>query len=183
MSNRIKPAGTIQPESRSWRGTLDKLLLAAALTCVFAVSGQSATTAFTFQGRLNDSGTPANGNYDLQLKLFTTAAVGSGSQIGATISRPAVKVTDGVFTVELDFTAAAFPGADRFLEIGIKPAGSGGAFTILQPRQPITSTPYAIYSTNAATATHASTATSATNATNATSATNATNATKATTAT
>src|SRR6478752_8227486 len=100
MSNRIQPGRTIQPESRSRRGSLDRFLLAAVLTCFFAVAGQGATTAFTFQGRLNDSGTPAGGNYDLQLKLFTTAAVGSGTQIGATVSRPAVKVTEGVFTVE-----------------------------------------------------------------------------------
>lgn len=28
------------------------------------------TTAFNFQGRLNDGANPANGRYDLQFKLF-----------------------------------------------------------------------------------------------------------------
>jgi hypothetical protein len=181
MSNRVKSTEIIQ---RSRRATADKFLLGAALCFLIAITGQSApTTAFTFQGRLSDSGTPANGNYDLQLKLFTTETINSGTQIGGTITRPAVKVTNGVFTVQLDFTAAAFPGADRFLEIGIKPAGSGSAFTILQPRQPITPTPYAIYSASSATATHASTASLATNATNATNATTATNANTAANAT
>jgi hypothetical protein len=31
-----------------------------------------------------------------------------------------VQVASGVFTVQLDFGAAAFPGADRYLEIGVK---------------------------------------------------------------
>jgi hypothetical protein len=156
------------------------LLACSVALFFFAAEARAGTTAFTFQGRLNDSGTPANGSYDMQLKLFDNATVGSGIQVGSTITRPGVKVTGGVFTVELDFTANAFPGADRFLEVGIKPAGSGNPFTILGPRQPITPTPYALHSLDA---TAATTATNATNATNATHATNATNATTATNAT
>jgi hypothetical protein len=156
---------------------------------VFAAEARAQSSAFTFQGRLNDTGVPANGSYDLQLKLYDTAAPGTGTQVGATITLSAVPVTDGMFTVQPDFTANAFPGADRFLEVGVKPAGSANAFNILNPRQPITPTPYAIRSasavtadsaTNASNATHA---TSATNADNATTATNASNANTATTAT
>src|SRR5262249_10603181 len=32
--------------------------------------GLSQTTAFTYQGRLNDGGNPANGSYDLQFSLY-----------------------------------------------------------------------------------------------------------------
>jgi hypothetical protein len=81
-----------------------------------------------------------------------------------------VLVTGGIFSVQLDFGTNAFPGADRFLEIGVRPAG-GGAFTILSPRQQTTSTPYAIRSANATTADSATTATTATNAATATNAT------------
>jgi hypothetical protein len=62
-----------------------------------------------------------------------------------------VSVANGVFTVQLDFGANAFPGADRFLETSVRLTG-GGAFTILAPRQPITSTPYAIRTLSATTA-------------------------------
>src|SRR5207249_536203 len=72
-------------------------------------------------------------------------------------------------TVSLDFGANAFTGAGRFLEISARP--TGGSFTLLTPRQQVTSTPYAIRSANASSA---DTATNATNATNATTATNAT---------
>mgnify|MGYP000184389484 CR=1 FL=1 len=43
------------------------------------------------------------------------------------------KFAIGVFTVQLDFGVDAFPGANRFVEIGVKPAG-GGSYTTLAPR-------------------------------------------------
>jgi len=43
------------------------------------------------------------------------------------------------------------PGASRFLEIAVKPT-SGSVFTTLSPREPVTSSPYAIRSLNATTA-------------------------------
>jgi len=111
------------------------------------------TTAFTYQGKLTDSGSPANGNYDLTFKLFDTATVGSGTQQGATLSLTNVAVSAGVFTVQLDFGACAscFSGAARYLDIAVKPT-SGSTFTQLAPRQPITANPYAIKSLSAATA-------------------------------
>jgi hypothetical protein len=62
-----------------------------------------------------------------------------------------VSVVSGGFNVSLEFGAGAFTGANRFLEIAVRPAG-GGAFTTLAPRQPILSTPYSIKSLSAATA-------------------------------
>ncbi len=109
------------------------------------------TTTFTYQGRFTDGGTAANGTYDMQFKLFD----GAGTQIGSTITNGAVTVTNGVFTVQLDYSAASFPGADRFIEIGVRPAGSSDGYTVLSPRQPLTSTPYAIRSLTADSATNA----------------------------
>ena len=112
-----------------------------------AIFGQ--TSSFTYQGRLTDGGTPANGNYDLQFALFDAA--GGSNQVGQTQTISNVAVSGGVFTVTLDFGANAFSGASRFMEISARPSGSG-AFTLLTPRQPITSTPYAVRSLNTATA-------------------------------
>jgi hypothetical protein len=123
------------------------------------------TSTFTYQGRFTDGGTAANGVYDMQFKLFDTPSVGAGNQIGSTITNGAVTVTNGVFTVQLDYSAAAFPGADRFVEIGVRLAGSGDPYTVLSPRQPLTSTPYAIRAGATTTADTATTATTATNAT------------------
>ena len=122
-----------------------------AVTSAFAQ-----TSGFTYQGRLTDGGTAANGNYDLQFALFDSLS--GGTQIGSTQAINTVAVSNGVFTVTLDFGAASFSGANRFLEISARPSGAG-SFTLLTPRQQVTSTPYAVRSASAG---NADTATNAT---------------------
>ena len=132
-----------------------KLVIVLALfMTASAASGQ--TPAFTYQGRLQDGGTPANGIYDLQFKLFDTQDVGTGTQQGSTVMLSPVQVTAGIFTVQLDFSpcATCFDGSARFLEIAVKQT-SGSTFTTLSPRQPLSSTPYALRSITAANATTA----------------------------
>src|SRR5262245_46858802 len=123
------------------------MLLLALLLSASAIQAQ--TTQFTYQGRLTDSSLPANGSYDFQFKLFDSLA--GVNQIGGTLSPTNVSVSNGIFTVTLDFGAAVFPGANRWLDISVRLAG-GGAFTQLTPRQPVTSTPYSIMSLNSAAA-------------------------------
>ena len=133
-----------------------QLALLALMLSLSAGTAQAQTTSFTYQGSLSDNGSPANGPYDLQFKLFD--ALTGGAQQGSTIPRDDVQVTNGVFSVTLDFGAAAFPGANRFLEISVRLGTSAGAYTTLSPRQQITSTPYAIKSLGAASADGLSTA-------------------------
>jgi hypothetical protein len=144
-----------------------QLCVLAALLALAASVAQAQTSTFTYQGRLTDGGTPANGTYDFQFKLYDTATVGSGTLQGSpnTITNAAVNVTNGVFTVQLNFGASGFPGADRFLEINVRLSG-GPSYTTLQPRQQLTSTPYAIRALSAASADTATSATTATTATN-----------------
>ncbi len=73
------------------------------------------TSAFTYQGKLSDGGTPANGVYDMQFKLYNTAGALQGS--ANTVTNPTVQVVNGIFTVQLDFGATGFPGDDRFLGV------------------------------------------------------------------
>jgi len=120
------------------------------------------TTDFTYQGNLVDNAIPANGNYDFEFRLFAVST--DGTPIG-TRTRLNVPVTNGGFTVRLDFLPAEFNGAERFLEIAVKPAGSPNPFTMLSPRQQLTYAPYSFHSLNAETADTATTATTATNAT------------------
>jgi len=127
------------------------------LTCAHAQ-----TTAFTYQGKLNAAGSPADGQHDFQFKLFDSMDFVSGNQVGSTITRLGVQVASGIFSVNLDYGPSAFDGSARFLEISVRPTGSPNAFTVLSPRQPITSTPYAMRS---ATAAAADTAANATNST------------------
>ena len=123
------------------------ILLTALLILMSGQFVEAQTTTFTYQGRLSDSSMQANGSYDLIFVLYDAPT--GGSQIGTTITRPAVNVANGVFTVGLDFGANTFPGAARYLEIAVKrPLGTN--FTKLTPRQPVTSTPYSIRSLSAA---------------------------------
>ncbi|MCW5959920.1 MAG: hypothetical protein KIS76_07140 [Pyrinomonadaceae bacterium] len=114
-------------------------------------------SAFTFQGKLNDGGTAANGNYDMAFRLFDD--VNAGTQVGSTLTINNVSVANGIFSVELDFTHAPFVTvSQRFLQIAIRPAGNSDTPTILSPRQKITSSPFASQSFNANIAAVASTA-------------------------
>jgi hypothetical protein len=123
-------------------------LLMALLLFVGTASRLDAQTAlFTYQGRLSDGAQPAHGNYDLQFRL-ADAAVGS-NYLGPLLTCPSVTVSNGSFTVRLDFGAAVFDGAARWLEIGVR-TNAGTGFAVLAPRQPITAMPYAIYSGQAA---------------------------------
>lgn len=122
------------------------ILMVAMCLWLSVPSAPAQGTAFTYQGRLQDGGTAANGNYDLQFTLWDSLS--GGAQIGSAQTLNTVAVSGGVFTVTLDFGASAFPGGNRFLEISVRPTG-GGLFTVLTPRQPITATPYAVRSLNA----------------------------------
>jgi hypothetical protein len=117
------------------RGSALGILLVVFAAAAASVNAQ--TTAFTYQGRLTDNNGAANGTYNLEFRLFDADA--AGNQIGAAQSS-LVTIANGIFTVKLDFGAAAFgSGAARWLEIQV------GA-TTLTPRQEITSTPAAIRS-------------------------------------
>ncbi len=130
-----------------------KLLSLGWLLTLLAVTAFAQSTAFTHQGRLTDNGAAANGLYDLQFALFD--ALSGGAQQGATITRDDVPVTNGVFTVQLDFGATPFNGAARWLQISVRNGASTGVFTLLNPRQPLSATPYALRSQSAAAADNA----------------------------
>jgi hypothetical protein len=126
-----------------------------ALAVAFGVAGASpasaqAGTAFTFQGRLTDGGSPASGAYDFQLVLYD-APVG-GAQQGPIVVRDDVTVTNGLFTVSLDF-GEVFAGAARYLEVAVRPGASPGAFTPVGPRQELAPAPHALFAARAADAT------------------------------
>src|ERR1035438_10185703 len=73
----------------------------------------SPSTGFTYQGRLFIGDVPANGLYDLQFTNYNAAA--GGTALGG-FNTNAVPVTNGLFTVTLDF-GAVFDGTPRWLEI------------------------------------------------------------------
>jgi uncharacterized membrane protein len=118
----------------------NNVILVAALSSLLTSSLHAQSSAFTYQGRLDAGNNPASGTYDLSFSLYSVST-GSG-QIGSTITKSATAVTNGLFTVTLDF-GNQFTGANRWLEIGVRTNGAS-VFDILSPRQALTSTPHAI---------------------------------------
>src|SRR4051812_37794639 len=98
-------------------------------------------SGFSYQGRLTFNNSPATGGYDFLFKLYD--ALSGGAQVGSTLTTTNQTVTDGLFTVTLDFGSPAFYGEGRWLEIAVRPTGSG-TYTTLTPRQALTATPYAL---------------------------------------
>lgn len=123
------PAGWSRAASTQEAGTQGEAVALAALG-----------TAFTYQGRLTDGGSPANGAYDLRFQLYDAAS--EGNLLG-TVTSEDLLVSAGLFTVRLDF-GPVFDGSARYLAIGVRPGGSTGAYTALSPRQELTPPPHAL---------------------------------------
>ena len=127
------------------------ILLTFFISVLTTVAVLAQTAAFTYQGRLNDSAATANGTYEMQFALFDA----DGAQIGSTITNSSVSVVNGIFTVTLNFGSTSFSGDGRLLQISLRQAGSPNPLTVLSPRQPLTSAPYAVRSLNSTTADNA----------------------------
>ena len=129
---------------KQWTKHLMVAAWGLALVARAATAGTPLSTAFSYQGRLQNAGVPVNGNVGFEFRLWDAATL--GSQVGDTQAVDGHPVARGLFTVPLDFGADAFPGDARWLEITIQ--GSAGP-TPLTPRQPLAATPYALYALRA----------------------------------
>ena len=123
------------------------LIILTLFVLVFTAAAVSAdelsSSSFTYQGQLSYKGALANGSFDFQFSLYSAST--GGTQIGSTNTLSGVTVSQGFFTVQLDFGASAFDGNARWLEISVRPAGSG-TYTTLSPRQEVAPAPYSIFS-------------------------------------
>lgn len=120
------------------RSTITTCLAGLMMTAL--ASGQTPLDeAFTYQGRLVNSGLPANGSFDLEFRLFDAPT--AGNQIGIPIALPGEPVAGGLFTVLLnsqgEFGSGAFNGEARWLEVRVDGIP-------LAPRQELTVAPYTI---------------------------------------
>ena len=101
---------------------------------------------FNYQGRLNDGTTLATGRYDFTFNVFDVAA--DGASLAGPIALDAVPVTNGLFSVSLDFGPDLFSGPARWLEIAVRTNGVGAPNTLV-PRTPLLPTPYALFAGSA----------------------------------
>ncbi|MEW6250737.1 MAG: hypothetical protein AB1716_08825 [Planctomycetota bacterium] len=141
----MNPHRTCSPR-RPLKALLPTLLLAAA-----AVAQVPLGTVFTYQGQLKQAGAPISGTADFQFTLWD--ALAGGQQVGPAVPTANINVSNGLFTVVLDFGAGVFTGDARWLEVAVRVPAGGGNYTVLAPRQELTAAPYATYAaTGSATA-------------------------------
>lgn len=117
-------------------------LLMAGLALAQEPQSTPLGTAFTYQGSLKVSDAPYTGTCDVKFGLYD--ALTGGTQLGI-LTKTAVAVAEGLFTVSLDYGTGKFAGDARWLEMSVRcPAGSG-TYQLLSPRQAVTAAPYALY--------------------------------------
>ncbi|HUU95951.1 MAG TPA: hypothetical protein VM487_09425 [Phycisphaerae bacterium] len=118
--------------------------IALALGSVIEIArGDVLGTAFTYQAQLKDAGLPAAGDYDFVFRLFD--AVTDGVQIGSDFPVDDWPVSNGLFTVQVDFGDSAFNSEAHWLQVAVRPWDSNDPHTVLSPRQPVTAAPVALY--------------------------------------
>lgn len=127
------------------------LLLLAA--CLFAsrLSAAPLATGFSYQGLLRTHGEPASGLHDFTFWLYRDAVGGTATTPPLQLTN--VPVSNGVFTVTLDFGQNTFVGEAAWLEVAVRNTSSTAEFTALSPRQPLAPSPYSLFTLRAATLT------------------------------
>jgi hypothetical protein len=137
-----------------WGVSLVLAVILAFVTVRAASSSQEAEpraaeasvgSGFTYQGQLHFDGVPVDADCDMDFRLFD----GTGflaRPVGDPISR-VVPITDGLFTVYLDFGSAAFRGSARWLDIAVQCPGEREPTAL--GRQELTAAPFALYALDA----------------------------------
>src|SRR5512140_3482649 len=117
------------------------IVLSAWLVCIASqVTAAPMGTAFTYQGRLASATNAISGLCNMSFSLYDAET--NGTQVGSTLVKWAVPVTNGLFAVSLDFSNV-FAGNATWLSTSVMPPGTSD-WTMLSPRQPLTPAPYAI---------------------------------------
>ncbi len=127
-----------------------RLLPSLAACFAFSLTAWAAPVmaAFTYQGRLDRNGVPANGVFDLKFELYEDAA--GGALVVTAIELAGQMVTAGLISSDLNFGGkAVFDGRAFYLEISARATGSP-AYFLLPGRTVIRPAPYSIHSLKAA---------------------------------
>lgn len=134
------------------------LAVAVSLSCtVLGVgvpcAGAQGVQTFTYQGRFSDRGNPANGVYDLQLKVWDTEVAGS-ELLTRTFND--LTVEEGLFALDVPTTDSrgdpVFDGSPRWISVGFRPgSGSGLDPFTFTARQRLSQAPEASFAERAGT--------------------------------
>lgn len=128
------------------RNVVKKIVLAAFALISASVMLRAQGTAFMYQGRLNNGVNPATGTYNFTFSLFNASS--NGVALAGPLAINNTIVSNGLFSVVLDFGSGVFNGQGCWLQIGVETNG-GNTFTTLTPLQPVLPVPYAVMAASA----------------------------------
>jgi trimeric autotransporter adhesin len=114
------------------------LLSAALVTAMLLGAGPLGAATFSYHGTLQDSGKPAEGNYDIELTLYS--APSGGSVIGGPLVMQNVPVHKGSFNTEADFGPLAKSFSQAYVGVSVRAKGQSD-FTSLDTRAGISASP------------------------------------------
>lgn len=112
----------------------------------------SSNKIFTYQGRLYDNGSPADGEYDLMFYLLDGPDPNEDDAVTWEEVYDEHTISDGYFTVDLNFAAFTpftnndlFDGSPRWLRIGIRPGElkDPNEYTFIYPLTKLNAAPFA----------------------------------------
>ncbi len=126
---------------------MTRSILKSVALAVFLAAGAAPAlaqgTAITYQGKLENDGSPVNGPINFQFRLYTAAT--GGTQVGDTVIQTNATVADGLFALPLDFGVDPYTfGRPLFLDILVNDPAFTTVFTALGARQRITSAPFSL---------------------------------------
>ena len=114
---------------------MNRLVLRAAIAAALGMGAMLAhADSFTYPGRLQDGGTPANGRYDIQLTLYSKQS--GGSVLAGPVTLYGVSVSNGNFSTNVDFGPMTPMTSQGWVDVKVSPAGNN-AFVSLDNRSPV----------------------------------------------
>ena len=132
-----------------------RALCGLTLGLLAAPLARAQSTAFTYQGRLVDDCCPATGYYDLMFRVYNSpdAVTSPNLQLGPVVAINRVPVTNGLFSVKLDFGAGPVStNLGRWLQIDARTNNPALPMVSLSPRTELTPTPRSIFAYTAGSA-------------------------------
>ena len=98
-----------------------KPLSVALAAALLFVAGSTLAATFTYHGTLLDSGKPAEGDYDIELTLYSAPT--GGSVIGGPLIMNKVALHNGNFSTQADFGPLARTFSAAYVSVGVRSAG------------------------------------------------------------
>lgn len=123
------------------------IIFGAVLTAALPVQSQFLSSAISYQGELRVSNAPANGSFDFQFELYDDPT--AGSQVASPVLIEDLVISNGIFSVDLDFGFLPFDGSALWIEIGVRDGSSSGGYQGLAPRQRVAAAPYSLHAVKA----------------------------------